>query len=351
MSVPEYPKRAESPGGSGAGQGSPSRGVTVAILLILTSLINGPVLGDELATKLKQQVNEVLAGQRPLAEVTLDVIDGRPGRGHLTVYGSGVGIWNREKQFALRPEAHKELLRRLVTSGLFEMPERPRPAKETEPSPDAPAILRAVGVRIGDLERVVAQTNRVWPLPALEALVAELFSFCEKPASKGTRASTLTDGLEKIAGGKLAPETLLVALNLPPVAAGESAKAAKGFVVALEGGALSWSVQAPGEPAVTVRSPVSAERIQSLAALLARSGLEKLPGNLYRKRYVDLTTTVLGRVKSIQARSFAGVDPAKDAAQREALEKIIEAILALGPPDQDPPQGASTVGKPEGVVP
>jgi hypothetical protein len=328
-----------------------ARGLLVPTFLVLASLANGPAFGDQLATKLKQQVNEILAGRRPLAEVELNVIGGRPDRGHLTVYGSGVGIWNREKQFALTPDEHKELLKRLVTSGLFEMPERPRPAKETEPSPDAPAILRSVGVRIGDLERVVAQTDRVWTLPALEALVADLFKLCEKPASKGTGASTLTEGLEKVAEGKLAPETLLVVLNLPPVAAGKSSKAANGFVAALEGGALTWSEQVPGEPAVTVRSALSAERIRSLAALLARSGLEKLPVNLYRERYVDLTSTVLGRVKTLQARNFAGLKPGKHPAQQEALETIIEAVLALGPPpSQGLPPGASAAGKPEGAL-
>ena len=351
MSISNCQERSGALRGFGGVRGAPFKGLVVASLLVMLSLVPGPALGDELATRLKQQVNEVLAGQRPPAEVTLEAIDGRPGRGHLTVYGSGVGVWNREKQFALTPDEHKGLLKRLVTSGLFEMPERPRPAKETEPSPDAPAILRAVGVKIGDLERVVAQTNRVWPLPALDALVADLFKLCEKPASKGTRASTLTDGLEKIAGGKLAPETLLVVLNLPPVAAGESSRAANGFVVSLEGSALTWSEQVPGEPAVTLKSRLSPERIKALAALLAQSGVEKLPGNLYRARYVDLTSTVLGRSKSIQARSFAGLKPGKHPAQQEALERIIEAVLALGPPGQGPPEGPSAAGKPEGAVP
>jgi hypothetical protein len=96
---------------------------------------------------------------------------------------------------------------------------------------------------------------------------------------------------------------------------------------------------------------LSAERIKALASLLAKSGIEKLPGNLYRARYVDLTSTVLGRVKSIQARNFVGLEPAKHPVQQEALEKIIEAILALGPPGQGLPPGASAGGKPEGAVP
>ncbi|MRR11355.1 hypothetical protein EG835_02465 [bacterium] len=102
---------------------------------------------------------------------------------------------------------------------------------------------------------------------------------------------------------------------------------------------------------MAVTAPISAERVRSLAALLAGSGFEKLPPNLYRERYVDLRSTVLGRVHSIQARKFAGLDPSKNATQQKALEEIIGAILALGPPGQGRPPVASAAGKPEGAVP
>jgi hypothetical protein len=326
-----------------------ARGLIVPLFLVLSALANGPALGDELATRLKQQVNEVLAGQRPLAEVTLDLVGGRPDRRSLTIYGSGVGIWNREKQFTLTPDEHKELLKRLVSSGLFEMPERPKPARNVEMNP--PVVIRAVGVRVGDLERVVSQNDRVWTLPELETLVADLFKLCEKAASTGTGASTLEDGLEKVAKGKLAPETLLVVLNIPPVAASATAPAANGVLAVLDGGALKWTEQAPGKAAVAVPAPISAERLRSLAALLAESDFEKLPPNLYRERYVDLRTNVLSRVHSIQARKFAGLDHSKSSAQQKVLEKIIEAILALGPQGQGGPPAVSAAGKPEGALP
>jgi len=204
---------------------------------------------------------------------------------------------------------------------------------------------------VGDLERVVSQNDRVWPLPALETLVADLFKLCGKAASTGTGASTLADGLEKVAKGKLAPETLLVVLNIPPVAASESAPAANGVLAVLDGGALKWTEQAPGKPADAVPVPISAERLRSLAALLAESGFGKLPPNLYRERYVDLRTSVLNRVHSVQARKFAGLVPSKSRAQQKALEKIIEAILALGPAGQGGPPGESAAGKPEGALP
>lgn len=346
MSVSKCQERADSLRGSGGTRRSRRRGPVAAGLLALLSLASGVVRGDERAAELKQRVNEVLEGKRPLADVTVDVVGGRPDRRSLTVYGSSVGIWNREKQFSLTPEEHRKLLKRLVDSGLFEMPERPRPTRNVESNP--PVVVRAVGVKVADLERVVSQNNRVWVLPELEALVADLFKLCEQAASVGTGASTLTDGLEKIAKGKLAPEALQLVLNIPPVSASASALAANGVLVVLDGGALTWTEQVPGKPGAAVPTPVSADRLRALAGLLAESGFEKLPSNLYRERYVDVRSTVLGRVRSVQARKFAGLDPAKFAAEQKALEKLIEAILALGPPGQGVPAGATRVAKPAG---
>lgn len=331
-----------------SGRFRPGKGLAVAALLALFSLANGAARADELATTLKKKVEEVLAGQRPLSEVRLEVVGGRPNRRGLVVYGSGVGVWNQEKQFVLAPDEHKELLRRTVAAGLFEMPERPRPEKSVEPRPNAPVIVRAVAVRVGELERIVAQNDRVWTLPALEALVTELFGLCEKKASKGTGASSLTDGLRKIADGKLALETLQLVLNLPPVAAGAAEKAMEGVLVVLDGGVVTWTEQAPGSAGVAVPVPATGERLRSLVTSLAESGLEGFPVNLYRARYVDLNVRVLGRARSVQARAFVGMDPAKDSRQQTALERVIQSILSLGPEGSGEAAEFSPAVKPAG---
>jgi len=317
-------------------------------LLALVFLPSGAARGDELATTLKKRVEEVLSGQRPLSEVRLEVVGGRPNRQSLVVYGSGVAIWNQEKQFVLPPAEHKELLRRTVGAGLFEMPERPRPARNVEPSPNAPVIVRAVSVRVGELERTVAQNDRVGTFQGLETLVAELFLLCEKPASRGAGAATLTEGLRKIADGKLALETLQLVLNIPPVAASAAQKAASGVLVVLDGGVVTRTEQPPGKAGVAVTVPVTAERLRSLVNVLAGSGLETFPVNLYRERYVDLNARVLSRARVVQARKFAGMDPAKHRAQQEALENVIQSILALGGEAPAGTAGAIRAGGPAG---
>jgi len=306
-------------------------GLLLAALLLPFGVGSGAARGDELGTSLRKRVEEVLAGQRPLSEVRLEVVGGRPDRRGLVVYGSGVGVWNQESQFVLSEGEHKELLRRTLAAGLYEMPERPRPEKEPRPAPDAPVIIRAVSVKVGDLERIVAQNDRVWTLPALEALVSELFKLCEKPASRGTGASSLTDGLGKIVRGKLAPETLQLVLNIPPVAAGAKGPAEKGVLVVLDGGALTWTEQDAGRAGTAVPVPAGVERLRELARTLEEAGIEGFPVNLYRTRYVDLNARVLGRAKTVQARAFAGMDPTRHSVQQAALEKVIRAILALGP--------------------
>ena len=342
------PPAGRAPLASSGGRFRFGRVLVASFLLALVSLANGAVRGDELATALKKKVEEVLAGQRPLSEVRLEVVGGRPNRRGLVVYGSGVGIWNQERQFVLAPEEHRELLRRTVAAGLFEMPERPRPERNVEPSPNAPVIVRAVAVRVGELERTVAQNDRVGTLPALEALVAELFRLCEKRASEGTGAATLTEGLRKIAQGKLAPETLQLVLNIPPVAASTARRAANGVLVVLDGGVVTRTEQAPGKAGVAANVPVTAERLRALVTVLAESGLERLPVNLYRARYVDLNARVLGHARSVQAREFVGMDPAKHRAQQEALEKVIQSILALGAEAPADSAGASRAGEPAG---
>lgn len=305
----------------------------VVIVGLLASLaVGGVALGDELAAKLKVRVDEVLAGKRPLAEVRLDVALAQADRRVLTVFGSGVGVWNRAKQFQIKAAELKEMLGRLDKYRYFDMPENPKSVPEPSKAPHGPRIMRSVGIRVGDLQRNVLQTDRVYALPALEALAGEMFTLCEKAAAKGMIAGSLRDGLLKVARGTLAGEVLSIAVNLPPLAPREGRPGAPGVVILLEGRELTWTAQAPGQPpAVPVRIDIAPKRIRALAELFAERGFAKLPGNLYRDRYIDVRIAVLDRAQSVQARAFAGMDPATHAAEQKALGEVIDAILALDP--------------------
>lgn len=324
----------------------------VAIVGLLASLAaGGAAFGDELATKLKQRVDEVLAGSRPLADVRLDVVWAQANRSALTVYGSGVGTWNHEKQFQLKAAGFKEMLRLLGKFGYFDMPENPKTVPEPGKVPHGPRIMRAVAVRVGDLQRNVVQSDRVYTLPALDALAGEMFAACEKAAAKGIIAGSLRDGLAKVAKGTLAPEVLSIVMNLPPRAAREGVPEAPGVVVSLDGSVLTWTAQMPGQsPATPVRLAIAAKRLRALAELLGERGFAKLPGNLYRDRYVDVRVAVLDRAQAIQARAFAGLDPTTHAAEQKALEDVIDAVMTLGPTDKGVPPAPAPSTPPAGAA-
>ncbi|HPC84739.1 MAG TPA: hypothetical protein P5234_11315 [Thermoanaerobaculaceae bacterium] len=296
----------------------------------LVVLAGSAARGDELAARLKQRVGEVLAGERPLAEVRLELVWSKPDRRALLVLGSGVGVWNLERQFKASEKDVRAALEILRGGGYFEMDEQPRPNRAAGRQPQGPRVLRAVVLRVGDLERSVSQTDRVEPLPALETMMGEVFKLFEKTAAKGVEAASLEDGLTKVASGALAPEVLEVVVNQPPVPAAAGNPAEDGLILVVREGVVTMTVQpANGEPLREVRQAVPAERLRGLAKAAREAGVAAMPVNLYRQRYADVKVAVLRQGVQVQARQFAGMDPGAHRVQQEALERFIGAVLAL----------------------
>lgn len=306
--------------------------VSLAVVLLGATWPGVATAGDELASQLKQRVGEVLAGSRPMSEIRVEAVWNRPDKHDLIVLGSGAGVWNLNKQFRLTDREMRAMLQLLVSRGYFELPEHPKPTKASDHVPQAPVILRAIIVRVGDLERTVAQNTRVLVLQSFDDMVSDLFTLCEKPAASGTMAETLEDGLRKVASGKLAPEVLEIVLNEPPVASTSSRAAEEGLVVVLKESVLTSTTQFPGAALLRQdRHPLPAEQVRALAAVALEGGVASLPINLFRPRYVDLQVAVLNQRKNLQARAFAGMDPGKHVAEQQSIERFVDAILALRP--------------------
>jgi len=140
----------------------------VAVLLGAASA-GAATAGDELASQLKQRVGEVLAGTRPMSEVRVEAVWNRPEKHDLVVLGSGAGVWNLNKQFRLSDRELRAMLQLLVSRGYFELPEHPKPTKAL---PQAPVVLRAIILRVGDLARTVAQNTRVLTLKSFDDMWA-----------------------------------------------------------------------------------------------------------------------------------------------------------------------------------
>ncbi|MGV8040078.1 MAG: hypothetical protein AB2L07_08370 [Thermoanaerobaculaceae bacterium] len=296
------------------------------ILLGAMLAIAAAVGADELGARLEQRVGEVLAGKLPLAEVQIDVVWGRPDRTSLQVWGNGVGIWGREKQFKLNEDEVRGLLPLFGKFGFYDMPERPKPKAEAARSPEGPAIMRALELRVGDLHKAVLQTDRVNTLKPLEDLVSALFSACTKAADAGIAAKDLASGLDLLAKGTLAPEALTVTLNEPVL----GKERPEGRMISIGGGVISVERLATGKSPVRAEPrKLRPEDIRALAALLRDAGWPGVPQNVTSEGYTDLTVTVLRHSHMVQARKFAGKAPAAQSTDRDAIEKLRAAIGAL----------------------
>lgn len=302
--------------------------------LLLVLLAGWASAAGEPVSALRRRAEEVLAGTRPMSEVRIEAVWAQPGRHGLVIWGSGAAVWNNQTQFRLQEKELRSVLEVLLTRGFFEMPDKPKPhaEKPSERQPQAPQVLRAIEVRIGDLSKLVSQNNRVLTLKPLEGLVGELFALCEGPAAAGIAAKDLDDGLARIASGAMAVETLEVVVTEPPVPPKDAGPAMDGLIVRLKEGEMARTVQPTAGELRTVQWRLSADEIGQIAALLRELGVSRMQGNLFRSRYVDVQVVVLNQRKNVQARPFAGMDPVKQAAEQAALERIVRRFLEMQPP-------------------
>jgi hypothetical protein len=236
-----------------------------------------------------------------------------------TVFGSGVGIWNRERQLVLPRESVLALLRELAASGFPRMPET-----YGEGEGEVELICR-IRLDLDGASKQVHQLAEGPQSPALKRLTGRILEAAEKAGRSGPGASSLTDGLEKIARGELAPELLMVYV----VRQSEAPGAVAGWELGLEGSKASLLRYPLAEDAQPATLHLEAGQIADLAADLAAARLEELPVNLWAPEYTDLTVTVLNRKRSFQARQFAGMTPTTHGEAQQRFERLWEALDAL----------------------
>jgi hypothetical protein len=235
-----------------------------------------------------------------------------------TVFGSGVGVWNRERQITLPREEVLALLQALAASRFARLRETYGEGEE-----EVQLICR-VRLDLDGLSKQVLQLATGPASPELRRLAGRILEAAEEAGRDGPGASSLTDGLEKIARGELAPEQLTLYVLRQSEAPGSTA----GWKLALQGGkAILQRDPAPdGEEPRTLR--LGAAEIAGLAGQLAAARLEELPVNLWAPEYTDLEIRVLGRQRSLQARQFAGMTPTTHGEQQRRFDRLWEALEA-----------------------
>jgi hypothetical protein len=143
----------------------------------------------------------------------------------------------------------------------------------------------------------------------------------------GVAASSLEEGLGKIARGELAPEALTLQLQRQ---AEDPRSAEGGWILRIEDGKAQLSFSSP-ETGWTPprRTRLSPGEAAGLARALLEARPEDLPANLYSSWYEDLEIRVLNRGKSLQARRFANVTPETHGEKQERFDRLVAALEEL----------------------
>jgi hypothetical protein len=240
------------------------------------------------------------------------------------LFGTGVGIWNHERQFAVSRERLLGLLEELHRAGFGKMPETF--GGDDEPDMRLEMICR-VEVVLDGAEKQSYQLSRGERSPKLKALADRILAEGEGLGPSGLAAASLEDGLGRLARGELAPEVLTLQLQRQP----EDPRSKEGgWILRIEGSEARLSMVSPdtgwGEPR---RIRLSSSESADLARALAAARPEDLPANLYSSWYEDLEIQVLNRRKSLQARRFANLTPETHGEKQARFEQLVAVLEAL----------------------
>ena len=143
-------------------------------------------------------------------------------------FGSGVAIWNDQRQGAIASGDVRALLDLFVRENFAAMP-----ASFGEDEGDKVKMTCVVRFADGDVARAVMQLEHGRQSAALQRLARAVLDRARNAAANVPPVASLDEGLQAIAGGRLAVETLRVTLRSG--AAGQGSAAASGWVLRLDG--------------------------------------------------------------------------------------------------------------------
>jgi len=292
---------------------------------------------QDAAESLREALHEAVTDRSQWDSLHLLVrCTGDEGTRSAEVYGNGVGIWNDRRQFTLTPAEVSSLIEMLDEADYASFadvyggskPSDPQPRKEKF-GPCCPLqVVCNVELLFAGATKRAAQIGKGEQSAELKQLAEDLLDACEKPGQAGTVAVDLADGLEKVAGGVLAPETLSVMLHRKAEQGTDADNS--GFLLRVSGGlATSRRYDAAGRLLDPVSLMLGPAEVATLARELREPRLAELPLNLFAQDYKDLSIEVLNHRKSIQARRFDGITATTHADDQAEFEQIYNSLLEL----------------------
>lgn len=268
-------------------------------------------------------------------------------RHHVVIYGNGVAVWNERLQFRVDADTIRRILAFYDAAAFETIPTA---------SPKGKFLRRRAAIRAGAYQReawesweyelsrneereTIKRSNERKGIvdkeldkePALTTLVDSIITTVSPIVEKGgTTAESLADGLQKIASGQLAPETLsLMMLVKPEPGSGEDSG---GFVFKVDEGIASWS-DFQGEQrglAVPRKMKLTPSQLRDLASRLAAFDPASLPVNLYSPKYEEVTASVMNHRSSVLARPFTGLTPTKHGQAQTRFDEMQSWLSSAG---------------------
>jgi hypothetical protein len=262
----------------------------------------------------------------PAVEFSLEVrCTDRKGPRLMTLYPSGVMIWNGRRQARLDEQHRKGLARALVDAGFagFEHHYGGKPAVLKTGAPLS--ILCSIGVTAAGEEKYSYQDLNGERSSVFMSLASTLLDQVEKPGEMGVSAESLADGLDKLSDGRLAPEAFeMLLLRL------SDQNPKSGVIMEAKGGRLSRQPYRPGDEIgeKQTRALTQAWVIEAIDAVRA-ADLLSMPSAMPANNRYRLELSVLENRVSVQARPSSFDFSADTVRAGQRLESLAETLLKI----------------------
>jgi hypothetical protein len=286
--------------------------------------------------ELSRRLDSLLAGSEPATPWTISVeAVGEKDRvlHRILLWSDGIGIWDDESQFLLKPAAQQEILKAFRDHAFCQInDELLKEGSGKRKSPNGMIQEQSIALEIGGVSKTVNHVVSTFGTFAdveeaakpLVRIVNVVRATCEGPAAKGIRAKDLADGLSKVAGGRLAEVALKVFVSRPKEADGD------GWMTRVEGKRVTDQISTKGKGWSTpVELRLSSDDFLEFVRTVSAAKPGTYPQNLYDEGYTDLRISVLNRSVNVQARPFANMDPKKHDEIRKSYRTVVAAIRKL----------------------
>lgn len=244
------------------------------------------------------------------------------------LYPDGIAIWNRATQVRLSGADRSALLNILLDRDFASFATM-YGGKNAPGKTEAPfRVSCQVTLQIGELKKSSSQQVVGAQSAELSGLAAALLERVEPLAATGITAQNLQDGLEKLAGGKIAaPALTLRLLSLPA-----DASKKEGSVLRISAGKVSRQAYAPGQKlGNTDWVPLEPCALGELAVQLKAANLEEIPINLWSESLIELSIQLLGHRKTMSARQFTRLKSMESGDSQQRFNKLVEELQTFDP--------------------